>query len=111
MSVFYQMSRKQILTLYKTKLQLCRYMGYQCGRWNSYDVLPQRMNKRMVNRYIKKNIMGDFLWNHVRMQYKYNLYEQDPDIINDAIDDAFVALRYINYVMELYKSKHGLLTS
>lgn len=103
------MSRKQIFTLYKTKLQLCRYMGYQFGSWSSYNVLPRQMNKRLVNRYIKKNIMGDFLWNHIRRQYKYNVYEQDSDVINDAIDNAFVALRYINYVVDLYKSKRGLL--
>jgi len=107
------MIRKQIFILYRTKLRLCRHMGYQFGSWSPpYRPIPRHLHLKDIERYINKNIIGNFVWNNVRIQYKTMMYEEDPFIINDAIDEAFASLRYINYIMSVYKNKHKkLLTS
>ena len=101
------MIRKQVFFLYRTKLRICRYMGYELGDWR-YENRPARrtIQLRDINRYIRTDLIGCFIWNNVRIQYKMNMNEQDPFIINDALDEAFVSLKYINYLMCVYKEKH-----
>lgn len=108
---YYGMTRKQIFILYRTKLRLCRYMGYQYGTWDVNFRNPrQHISLRYINHLIRKNKLGNFVWNNTCAQYKSMLYETDPIIINDAIDDAFVSLKYINYLMSVYKDKQRLLS-
>ena len=105
------MTRKQIFILYRTKLRLCRYMGYQYGTRDTYFRHPRKyISLKHINHLIRRNALGNFVWNNTCAQYKSMLYETDPILINEAIDDAFASLRYINYLMSLCKDKQRLLS-
>ena len=107
---YYAMTRKQIFILYRTKLQLCRYMGYQYGSYDPHFRNPrQHISLRYIDHLIRRNKLGNFVWNNTRVQYKSKLYESDPILINESIDKAFVSLRYINYLMNVCKDKQKLL--
>ena len=104
------MLRKQVLLLYRTKLRLCKYMGYKFGSWKNDTIVPQKITSGMLRKHIKTNVIGNFIWNNIRIQYKVMIDERDPNIINDAIDNGFIVLRFINDVTNLYKSERKLLT-
>lgn len=105
------MTRKQVFILYRTKLRLCRHMGYQYGTWDSHFRHPRKhISLRYIHHLIRRNRLGEFIWNNLRVQYKFCLYETEQVYIDDAIDDAFVSLRYINYLAMVYKDKQKLLS-
>lgn len=104
------MTRRQVFILYRTKLRLCKHMGYQYGTWDQYFRHPRRhISLKYIHHLIRKNRLGEFIWNNIRTQYKFCLHETDPLYINDAIDDAFESLRYVNYIITVYKHKQKLL--
>lgn len=81
-------------------------MGYQYGTWDTNFYNPcQHISLRDINRLIRKNKLGDFVWNNTCAQYKSMVYETDPILINEAIDHAFVSLKYINYLVSVCKDK------
>lgn len=105
------MTRKQIFILYRTKLRLCRYMGYQYGTWDSHFRHPRKhISLHYIHHLVRRNRIGDFVWNNIRTQYKYCLHETDPLSINHAIDDGLASLRYVNYLVKLYKDRQLLLS-
>ena len=105
------MTRKQVFILYRTKLRLCRHMGYQYGTWDQNFRQPRKhLSSNYIHYLMRRNRLGEFIWNNIRMQYKLCLHEPNPFYIEDAIDDAFVSLRYINYLAMVYKDKQKLLT-
>ena len=85
-------------------------MGYNFGSWVSDNALPQTISSRQLDRYIRKDIIGNFIWNRIRIQYKMMINEKDHLTINNAIDNAFITLKYVNYVADLYKSRRRLLS-
>lgn len=104
------MTRKQVFILYRTKLRLCRYMGYQYGTWDPhFRHTRKHVSLSYIHHLMRRNRLGEFIWNNIRTHYKYCLCETDPLYIDDAIDDAFVSLRYVNYLATVYKDKQKLL--
>lgn len=86
-------------------------MGYQYGTWETHFRNPRLdIPLTYIHHLIRRNKIGNFVWNNIHVQYKSKLYETDSIIINDAIDNAFMALKYINYIMKVYKSKQKRLT-
>ena len=101
------MIRTQVFLLYRTKLRLCRYMGYKFGDWRPYMGQSKRnIQLRDLNRYIKTNVIGKYIWNNVRLHYKLMRHEKDSLVINNSIDEAFLSLKYINYITNMYNQKH-----
>lgn len=106
------MIRKQIFVLYRTKLRLCKYMGYKYGTFDKHmkiNAIHRTISLNYIHQLMHTNLLGTFVWNNVRKQYKERLYETDSAIINDEIDEAFVSLKYINYLTSVYKEQQKLL--
>lgn len=93
------MIRKQILLLYKSKLRVCRQLGYSYGNWNHTRTLTDNnLTQGQFNNLIKKNLLGDFLWNTTRRQYKINKHIFDYNIIMECIDEGFSSLKHMNFL-------------
>lgn len=93
------MIRKQILLLYKSKLRVCRQMGYSYGNWDHTKTLKKdKLAKGQFNYLLKNNKLGDFLWNTVRKKYKINRHIYDYDMIMECIDDGFSSLKHMNFL-------------
>lgn len=93
------MSRTTVKLLYKTKLSLCRRMGYQYGNWNSKNVFNNnRIGKRQVEKLTKQGLLGHYIWNTIRNNYK-NFIDVDNNILKeDLIEHGFANLRHINII-------------
>ena len=95
------MIRKQILLLYRSKLRVCRKMGYTYGNWNHTKTLnDDKLAKGQFLKLVKKNKLGDFLWNTVRRRYKINRFILDYDMIMECIDEGFSSLKHINFLYQ-----------
>ncbi len=100
------MTRTVPIILYRTKLRLCRQMGYTYGKWdNSAAFENNQLKKREFHKLIKKGSLGHNIWNTVRTAYKESELFSDDELINEYIDNGFDALRHINVLFELYKEK------
>lgn len=93
------MIRRQILLLYKSKLKVCRQLGYSYGNWDRTRTLnDNKLAKSQFNQLIKKKRLGDFVWNTVRIKYKINRHIYDYDMIMECIDEGFSSLKHINFL-------------
>ena len=100
------MSRITILTLYKSKLKICRKMGYQYGNWNNKFVCDlSKIQKKKIRDLVKKGNLGDFIWNNVRMAYKICMNINNFQKQEESIDYGFERLKNINYLLYEYKAK------
>ena len=98
------MSRTTVRLLYKTKLSLCKRMGYQYGNWNSDRVFEyNKIGKRQVDKLIRQRLLGDYMWNTIRNHYKHFI------IVDNAIDKeelicyGFANLRDVNNIYRGFK--------
>lgn len=85
------MSKKVILSLYRTKLERCVALGYKLGtKPIVYDA-----NKRVV--YYYEINLGKFLFDRIKLGYKMNKHITNKDDINKCIDDGFLLLRNFDF--------------
>lgn len=100
------MSRDTIISLYKSKLKMCRLMGYQYGNWNNKFVCDlNKISERKLRHFIKKGELGNFIWNNVRMNYKLCININNFRKQKKLIDYGFKILRDINYLLHEYKKR------
>lgn len=99
------MQRIQILNLYRAKLKVCRSIGYSYGNWdNQYLYGYTELTTKNIKELIHRNLLGPFIWNNVRFQYK----KKNTENIENAIDSGFSLLRRINYARVLNNRKNIL---
>ena len=100
------MSRNIVLALYKSKLKMCRLMGYQYGNWNKkYCCGLHKINKQKIKEMSRKNKLGPFLWNNIRTHYKICIHADQYAHRDLLIDMGFEQLRYINYILHHFNKK------
>jgi len=100
------MSRNTIISLYKSKLKMCRLMGYQYGNWNNKFVCElNNISERKLRHFVKKGQLGNFIWNNVRFTYKLCININNVHKQEKSIDYGFQRLRDINYLLYEYKKK------
>ncbi len=104
------MQRKQVMALYRAKLDVCKRMGYESGNWdNKYIFNYEEVKSREVKRLIRKNLIGTVIWNNVRFRYKINKKESGVEYLRNVTDYGFVMLKWINLIEVLYIGKRQLL--
>lgn len=104
------MTQNVPITLYRTKLRLCRQMGYTYGKWyNSVGFENNQLRKRQFYKLDQNGYLGHCIWNAVRLGYKERILVSDNELINEEIDIGFDALRQINMLFEMYKKQMKLL--
>ena len=112
--------RKQITTLYRSKLRLAKQMGYSSKLPINTDLINSNFlsNKRLLHLAKKRNC-GQIVWTNVRHQYKYTLerFDNEPlaliETTDAFLDYGFEMLRRINclrdmYVKENYYRREGM---
>ncbi len=100
------MTRNIPIILYRTKLRLCRQMGYTYGKWsNSVGFENNQLRKRHFYKLDQNGYLGHCIWNAVRLGYKESSLFSDDDRINEEIDIGFDTLRHINVLFGMYKEK------
>ena len=104
------MQRKQVMALYRAKLDVCKRMGYKSGNWdNKYIFNYEEVKSREVKRLIRKNLIGTVIWNNVRFRYKINKKESGVEYLRNVTDYGFLMLYWINLIEVLYIGKRQLL--
>ena len=99
-------NRKIVLSLYKNKIKICQEHGYKLGNWdNSLVKNNDFINKKMIKRFYKNNLLGSFLMNNIRDRYKFFKYENDEIEIDSLIDYAFEFYRELTYLCNSYIRK------
>lgn len=91
--------RKQVLTLYKYKLKICRNLGYNYGDWDNkfiYDY--EKLNYSELDFLIENGLIGKFAGNNIRFRYKTNGNKKDNKYLKKELDYGFKILRYLNYL-------------
>ena len=62
---------KNILSLYRSTLKVCKSMGYTYGKWNNRYVCDYAsMSMRNMDKLIYRGVFADVVWNNVRHEYK-----------------------------------------
>ena len=91
--------RKQVLTLYKSKLRVCRNLGYNYGDWdNRFIYNYEKLNYSELEFLIENGLIGKFAGNNIRFRYKINRKEKDNKYLKKALDYGFKMLRYLNFL-------------
>ena len=105
--------RKQMTTLYRSKLRLAKQMGYSSKSPINTGLINSNFlsNKRLLHLAKKKNC-GQIVWTNVRHQYKYTLekFENEPlaliDTTDAFLDYGFEMLRRINCLRDMYAKEN-----
>ena len=98
------MSRTTVRLLYKTKLSLCKRMGYQYGNWNSNRVFDNnKIGKRQIEKLTRQTLLGDYVWNTIRNNYKNFIHVDNKHIKEELIDQGFANLRHVNLIYSSFK--------
>ena len=98
------MSRTTVRTLYKTNLSLCRQMGYQYGDWNSdYTFNNNKIAKYQIEKLTKQGLLGHYVWNSIRSNYKHFIYIDDNEEKEELIRYGFANLRHVNLIYSGFK--------
>lgn len=99
------MSRTTVLLLYKTKLSLCKRMGYQYGNWNSDRVFENnKIGKRQIEKLTKQRLLGDYVWNSIRNNYKHFIKVDSNIEKEELIWQGFANLRHVNHIYRGFKN-------
>lgn len=110
---FSNQHRKQITTLYRSKLRLAKQMGYSSKLSINTGLINSNFlsNKRLLHLAKKKNC-GQIVWTNVRHQYKYTLekFENEPlaliETTDAFLDYGFEMLRRINCLRDMYAKEN-----
>lgn len=104
------MQRRQVMALYRAKLDVCKKMGYKSGDWdNKYIFDYVDIKRKDVMRMIRRDTIGKVVWNNVRYTYKVNKREHEKEYLEDAIDYGFLMLNWINVLKVVYSNNKPLL--
>ena len=88
------MSRDTVRLLYKTKLSLCRRMGYQYGNWNSKNIFDNnKIGKRQIEKLTKQGLLGHYIWNTIRTNCKHFTNVDNIILKEELISHGFANLR------------------
>lgn len=99
------MSRATVRLLYKTKLSLCKRMGYQYGNWNSDRVFDNnKIGKRQIEKLTRQRLLGDYVWNTIRNNYKHFIEVDDDIDKEELIWHGFANLRHVNIIYTGFKN-------
>ena len=96
-SIIMCIRRHTVFSLYRTKIQLCRALGYNFGKWNpGYICNYESLRPKQLARILQREFVGDFIFNNIR--YKYKLYRKIDDPVDQSImiDHGFSVLRFLN---------------
>lgn len=100
------MSRATVRLLYKTKLSLCRRMGYQYGNWNTDATFDNnKIGRRQIEKLTKQGLLGDYVWNTIRNNYKYYKEIEDTSLKEEMIEQGFANLRHVNLIYFGFKNR------
>lgn len=110
---FSNQHRKQMTTLYRSKLRLAKQMGYSSKLPINTDLINSNFlsNKRLLHLAKKRNC-GQIVWTNVRHQYKYTLekFENEPlaliDTTDTFLDYGFEMLRRVNCLRDMYDKEN-----
>mgnify|MGYP003990897419 CR=1 FL=1 len=80
-------NRVLILALYRLQLFKCVRLGYKLGS------KPVKLKKKPNGIYNVKVILGKYIFDRVKQEYKKNKNITDNDKIDQCIDDAFDLIR------------------
>ncbi len=88
--------------LYKNKLKMCSKMGFKYGTRNNMLICKDihKISDGAIERKIRQNKIGDFIANNVIYQYKR--HKNNYFFMQNLLDDAFTAYRWISYVKTQY---------
>tara|TARA_Y100000816_G_C26101482_1_gene583927 strand:+ start:1166 stop:1528 length:363 start_codon:yes stop_codon:yes gene_type:complete len=88
-------SRKRIVfSLYRAKMRIANAYGYQYGKWESkYICNYSKLNESYLRRMHEKNILGKYIGNNTRFQYKRKRDKMENTTIYDY---AFECMKKIN---------------
>ena len=99
------MSRTTVHLLYKTKLSLCKRMGYQYGKWDPNKVFDNnKIGKRQIEKLTRQRLLGDYVWNTIRNNYKKFIDVDDKYTKEELIDHGFANLRHVNLIYSGFKN-------
>lgn len=97
------MSRATVRLLYKTKLSMCKRMGYQYGNWNSDRVFENnKIAKRQIEKLTRQRLLGDYVWNTIRNNYK--LFINNDIEKEELIWHGFANLRHVNLIYKGFRN-------
>ena len=113
MTPFSNQIKKQVMTLYRSKLRLAKQMGYSSKLPVNTDLINSNFlsNKRLLHLAKKRNC-GQIVWTNVQHQYKYTLerFENEPlaliDTTDAFLDYGFEMLRRINNLRDIYAKEN-----
>ena len=92
------MHKRLVLNLYRSKLKICYYYGYDFGDWKynikkDFNLEKALMKTQKIKNEKKK---ATFIMNHIRQTYKDQKYLNEDYIIDMYIDEGFRALRKLD---------------
>ncbi len=88
--------------LYKNKLKMCNQMGFKYGTRNNMLICKDfnKITDGAIERKIRQNKIGDFIANNLIYQYKR--HKNNYFFMQELVDDAFTAYRWVSYVKSQY---------
>ena len=91
------MSKKIVLSLYRSKLRICHSYGYEFGDW-IYINKNFNMNKvfNKVNKCNNISLKATYIANYTRFFYKDSKKIKNKKLIDYNIDEGFRILKYFN---------------
>lgn len=93
-------NRRIILTLYRSKLQLCRIFGHIYGTY-----LPFIDKPKLQNYYIKYQNIGLILFSHIKKSYTQHKDLIEPKLIDKQIDYGFYVLYNFDKYLDIIHQK------